>query len=198
MTIRHLFWPAVASILAIVGALEVRSARGETQTWDEGIHISAGYSYWKLGDYSWNVEHPPLVKMVSALPLALMGLTAEPNGAGRQAERPGPLRHRFPVQEPARCRFDSVCGAQRQYSADPAVRGRGGMVDAPALRASGRPGRRRALRVRPESDRARPLCDHGFPGYRIFLFRLRALGGVPGAGQLCGDCSRPRRPSAWR
>jgi len=81
MTIRHLFWPAVASILAIVGALEVRSARGETQTWDEGIHISAGYSYLKFGDYSWNVEHPPLVKMVSALPLALMGLTAERYGA---------------------------------------------------------------------------------------------------------------------
>jgi Dolichyl-phosphate-mannose-protein mannosyltransferase len=77
MTIRHLFWPAVAAILAIVGVLEVRSARGETQTWDEGIHIVAGYSYLKLGDYSWNVEHPPLVKMVSALPLALMGLTAE-------------------------------------------------------------------------------------------------------------------------
>jgi Dolichyl-phosphate-mannose-protein mannosyltransferase len=77
MTIRHLFWPAVASILAIVGLLEVRSARGETQTWDEGIHISSGYSYLKLGDYSWNVEHPPLVKMVSALPLAFMDLTTE-------------------------------------------------------------------------------------------------------------------------
>ena len=73
MTIRHLFWPAVAAILAIVGVLEVRSARGETQTWDEGIHISAGYSYLKLGDYSWNVEHPPLVKMVSALPLLCDG-----------------------------------------------------------------------------------------------------------------------------
>jgi hypothetical protein len=78
MTIRHLFWPAVTAILAIVGVLEVRSARGETQTWDEGIHIVSGYSYLKLGDYSWNVEHPPLVKMVSALPLVLMGLTAEP------------------------------------------------------------------------------------------------------------------------
>ena len=78
MTIRHLFWPAVAAILAIAGALEVRSAMGETQTWDEGIHIVAGYSYLKLGDYSWNVEHPPLVKIVSALPLALMGLAAQP------------------------------------------------------------------------------------------------------------------------
>ena len=81
MTIRHLFWPAVAAILAIVGVLEVCSARGETQTWDEGIHISAGYSYWKFGDYSWNVEHPPLVKMASALPLTLMGLGAERSGA---------------------------------------------------------------------------------------------------------------------
>src|ERR1039457_2311518 len=78
MTFRHLFWPAVVAILAIVGALEVRSARGETQTWDEGIHIVSGFSYLKFGDYSWNVEHPPLVKMVSALPLVLMGLTAAP------------------------------------------------------------------------------------------------------------------------
>jgi hypothetical protein len=90
MTIRHLFWPAVASILAIVGVLEVRSARGETQTWDEGIHISAGYSYWKLGDYSWNIEHPPLVKMVSTLPLTLMGLTSEPNEAdGKRKDQVG-------------------------------------------------------------------------------------------------------------
>src|SRR5260370_18977905 len=81
MTIRHLFWPTVAAILAIVGVLEVRSARGETQTWDEGIHIAAGYSYLKLGEYSWNAEHPPLGKMVSALPLMLMGLTAQPYGA---------------------------------------------------------------------------------------------------------------------
>jgi hypothetical protein len=81
MSIRTVFWPAVVAILGIVGTLEVRSAKGETQTWDEGIHISAGFSYWKLGDYSWNVEHPPLVKMVSTLPLVLMGLTAEPNGS---------------------------------------------------------------------------------------------------------------------
>ena len=73
----------MTAIVAIVGTLEVRSAMGETQTWDEGIHIVAGFSYLTLGDYSWNVEHPPLVKMVSALPLTLMGLTAqrfEPNG----------------------------------------------------------------------------------------------------------------------
>src|SRR5271166_3344357 len=79
MSFRQLFWPVVVSLAAIVGVLEFRSAIGETQTWDEGIHISAGYSYLAFGDYSWNVEHPPLVKMMSALPLLRMGLSAERN-----------------------------------------------------------------------------------------------------------------------
>jgi hypothetical protein len=69
MIVSRLFWPAVACVAAVVGVLEVRSALGETQTWDEGIHISAGYTYLMRGDYSWNMEHPPLVKLVSALPL---------------------------------------------------------------------------------------------------------------------------------
>ena len=74
MTVSRLFWPAVACVAAVVGSLEVRSALGETQTWDEGIHISAGYTYLLRGDYSWNMEHPPLVKLVSALPLAWLHL----------------------------------------------------------------------------------------------------------------------------
>lgn len=74
MTISRLFWPAVACVAAVVGLLEVRSALGETQTWDEGIHISAGYTYLSLGDFSWNMEHPPLVKLVSALPLSWLHL----------------------------------------------------------------------------------------------------------------------------
>ncbi len=77
MNVRRLFWPVVVLIAASVGALEFRSAMGETQTWDEGIHISAGYSYLAFGDYTWNVEHPPLVKLMSALPLRRMGLVAE-------------------------------------------------------------------------------------------------------------------------
>jgi hypothetical protein len=74
MTVGGLFWPAVACVAAVAGSLEVRSALNETQTWDEGIHISAGYTYLRRGDYSWNMEHPPLVKLVSALPLAWLGL----------------------------------------------------------------------------------------------------------------------------
>ena len=74
MDLGRIFWPVVCCVVAISGALEIRSAMGETQTWDEGIHISAGYSYLTLGDYSWNVEHPPLVKIISALPLLRLHL----------------------------------------------------------------------------------------------------------------------------
>jgi hypothetical protein len=59
----------VAAIVAVCGTLEVFSAREETQTWDEGIHISAGYAYLTAGDFRWNQEHPPLAKLMSALPL---------------------------------------------------------------------------------------------------------------------------------
>jgi hypothetical protein len=64
---RH-FRLAVGLLLAAMGTIQVVTALGETQIWDEGAHIIAGYANWK-GDYRWNVEHPPLVKMMSALPL---------------------------------------------------------------------------------------------------------------------------------
>src|SRR5262252_962469 len=78
MTVRRIFWPVVAAIVAAAGIVEVRSVLGETQTWDEGIHISAGYAYLTRGDYSWNVEHPPLVKLLCALPLKFLKLQSHP------------------------------------------------------------------------------------------------------------------------
>src|SRR5215475_15034366 len=80
MNLSRLYWPVVALFVVSAGWLEVRSALGETQTWDEGIHISAGYTYLTRGDYSWNMEHPPLVKILSALPLEFLGLEAQPFG----------------------------------------------------------------------------------------------------------------------
>ena len=82
----------MALFLATSGVLEVRSALGETQTWDEGIHISSGYAYLTFGDYSWNTEHPPLVKIMSALPLRFLGLEAHrfgPDGARKEQIRYG-------------------------------------------------------------------------------------------------------------
>jgi len=82
MAIHRWFWPVVGCVIAIAGALEVSSALGEAQTWDEGIHISAGYAYLARGDYRWNAEHPPLAKLVSALPLKLLRLDVPVNGEG--------------------------------------------------------------------------------------------------------------------
>jgi hypothetical protein len=42
-----------------------------SQTFDEGVHLTAGYSYWATGDFRLNPEHPPFVKQLCALPVFL-------------------------------------------------------------------------------------------------------------------------------
>lgn len=68
------FWLAIVLVVTSSLALRVTSAVGETQTWDEATHIASGYAYLMHGDYRWNQEHPPLVKLMSALPLAFLGV----------------------------------------------------------------------------------------------------------------------------
>ena len=63
------YWAAVTIILLTAARLEIVSAGQESQTIDEAVHLSAGYSYLKTGDFRLNPEHPPLSKMSSALPL---------------------------------------------------------------------------------------------------------------------------------
>jgi len=41
-------------------------------TTDEPVHLSAGYSYWHTRDFRLNPEHPPLAKLIAALPLLLI------------------------------------------------------------------------------------------------------------------------------
>lgn len=59
----------VAALLSILGAVQVTSVLHESATFDEAPHLAAGYSYLKTGDFRMNAEHPPLAKMLSALPL---------------------------------------------------------------------------------------------------------------------------------
>lgn len=60
-------------VLAIVLALQLISAvRQWSITSDEINHLHAGYRYLTCGDFGWNPEHPPLLKMVAALPLLAM------------------------------------------------------------------------------------------------------------------------------
>ncbi len=45
------------------------SVRQQSQTWNEAYHLLAGYRYLQAQDYGINSEHPPLVKLLAALPL---------------------------------------------------------------------------------------------------------------------------------
>jgi 4-amino-4-deoxy-L-arabinose transferase-like glycosyltransferase len=60
-------------LLVLEGQL-LYSVRQESLTWDEGDHIFAGYMSLKHKDFGLNPEHPPLVKMIAALPLLGMNL----------------------------------------------------------------------------------------------------------------------------
>jgi 4-amino-4-deoxy-L-arabinose transferase-like glycosyltransferase len=60
-------------LLVLEGQL-LYSVRQESLTWDEGDHIFAGYRSLKHHDFGLNPEHPPLVKMIAALPLLGMNL----------------------------------------------------------------------------------------------------------------------------
>jgi hypothetical protein len=69
---------AVAILLLILEAQLLLSVRQNSQTFDESAHLYAGYSYLKRGDFGINPEHPPLVKLVTALPLLPLGLPVPP------------------------------------------------------------------------------------------------------------------------
>ena len=72
------FWIAACALIAVLGVVQVSSMLGETQTWDEGIHLTAGYSYLTTGDYSMNSEHPVLAKILCTLPLLVLHPVLDP------------------------------------------------------------------------------------------------------------------------
>ena len=68
----------VFMLLAILVTQLALSIRQESITWDEDDHIYSGYMALKTGDHGLNPEHPPLVKMLAALPLLSMDLKVPP------------------------------------------------------------------------------------------------------------------------
>jgi hypothetical protein len=62
---------ALLVVLLVQLALTIRT---ESITWDEDDHLYAGYMSLKTGDFGLNPEHPPLVKMLAALPTLNMPL----------------------------------------------------------------------------------------------------------------------------
>jgi hypothetical protein len=53
------------------------AARRESVTIDEVAHIGAGVSYLQKLDMRMNEEHPPLAKVLAALPLVVRGVHAD-------------------------------------------------------------------------------------------------------------------------
>ncbi len=64
--------PALLVTFAIVFAtLALFAARDRSATWDEPIHLTAGYAGLARGDLRVDPSHPPLLRMWAALPLAV-------------------------------------------------------------------------------------------------------------------------------
>jgi hypothetical protein len=68
----------VAALLLLLLGQLARFVSRQSQTWDEGDHLYAGYRSVTHGDFGLNPEHPPLAKMVAALPLLRMNLRVPP------------------------------------------------------------------------------------------------------------------------
>ena len=72
-------------LLVVMFILQIGSSWSESQTIDEAVHLTAGYSYLTTGDYRLNPEHPPLIKMFSALPLLALDLTFDTSSSDWQS-----------------------------------------------------------------------------------------------------------------
>jgi len=60
---------ALCVFVFLFGILTITSFLQKSPTVDEPLHLFAGYSYLKWGDFWVNPEHPPLAKILAALPL---------------------------------------------------------------------------------------------------------------------------------
>jgi hypothetical protein len=71
--------PAAAPLLLVAAGtllyvgLAVAALRTTSATFDEGTHLPSGYTYLALGDHRLNPEQPPLVKLLAAAPVLLLG-----------------------------------------------------------------------------------------------------------------------------
>ena len=67
----------VVLLLALMALLAGGAARRESVTIDEVAHIGAGVSYLQKLDMRMNEEHPPLAKVLAAVPLVVRGVHAD-------------------------------------------------------------------------------------------------------------------------
>jgi len=92
---RNWFWPAVTILLAFMALCMGNAALEESQTFDEAVHLVAGFSYWTRGDYRLNEEHPPLSKLLGAAPLLFTQTSLPEREADWKAADQLALSHAF-------------------------------------------------------------------------------------------------------
>src|SRR6266566_817566 len=76
------------------------AALGESVTVDEVSHIGAGVSYLERLDLRMNPEHPPLAKVLAAIPLVIRGVRAVADAVAYAGAR---MRRIRPCQAARRC-----------------------------------------------------------------------------------------------
>ena len=59
----------VVALLFFFSFISLTATLQKSLTFDEPLHIYAGYSYLQWRDFRVNPEHPPLAKVLAALPL---------------------------------------------------------------------------------------------------------------------------------
>jgi len=68
----------VSLLLVLFVTLSLSATLQKSPTADEGFHLVAGYSYLKWRDFRLNPEHPPLAKVLAALPLLALDINDGP------------------------------------------------------------------------------------------------------------------------
>ena len=78
--------PIIAFSIAGFLVLAIGNITSTSATSDEVPHLAAGWSYWKLHDFRMNTEHPPLLKLLAAVPLQFMNVWPQRFRADGSAE----------------------------------------------------------------------------------------------------------------
>ncbi len=88
----------LGAAMSLFLVLSLWAMTGESATFDEAIHLSAGYSHLVGRDFRMNPEHPPLAKVLSALPLAFLSVREPADRSDWTAARQGAFGYRLLYQ----------------------------------------------------------------------------------------------------
>lgn len=72
---KHIRYGECVLVIILLSAFALQcilSMRLMSASFDETAHLPAGYTYWKTGEIGLNPEHPPLAKLLAAIPLLFL------------------------------------------------------------------------------------------------------------------------------